>query len=185
MSKSGRQALTINADLAGLDDYMDALADNAEAAARPAAQAAVQVLYNRIRMNVAGMGRVSGNLYDSIYQAFSAANSSPGHAVYHTSWNPRKAPHGHLLEWGWFMRYRYYRGGDGQIRPMVRPGMDGKRPPSRHAGPEAMAAYYVPLPSPVHVPGRAFVRSAAADIDAAYKAAEETLLTHILWKAAS
>ncbi len=41
-----------------------------------------------------------GQLRDSIYRAYSEANSSPDLAVYHVSWNPKKAPHGHLLEFG-------------------------------------------------------------------------------------
>src|SRR5205085_5719958 len=41
-----------------------------------------------------------GALKASIYQVFSKDNSGSGHATYHVSWNAKKAPHGHLVEFG-------------------------------------------------------------------------------------
>ena len=174
---SGRNSFVLAADLSGLDAYLDQLGGRAEEAARPAAQAAAQVLYERVQMNVAGMGRATGNLASSIYQAYSASNSSPGGATYHVSWNARKAPHGHLLEYGWLQRYRYRPDGMG---PMVRPGMDGRKKPGRRATRAEKDAYYVTLPTPRHIPGRAFVRSAAGSFPQAFKAAEDELLGRIL-----
>lgn len=46
--------------------------------------------------------RVPGTLRDAIYLAYSDSRSVPqiGVAVYSVTWNSRKAPHGHLVEFG-------------------------------------------------------------------------------------
>lgn len=172
----GRNTFNIGADLAGLDGYMDELDDNAEAAARPASQAAIQVLYDHVKRNVAGMGKVSGNLDRSIYQVFSKTQSKPGVAVYQAGWNAKKAPHGHLLEWGWLQRYVYRPDGMG---PVVREGMEGKPKPGRKASRAEKDAYWLTLPTPKQVPGHAFVRSAEASFELAYQAAEAELIRRI------
>jgi hypothetical protein len=99
--------------------------------------------------------------------------------VYHVSWNAKKAPHGGLVEWGHLQRYRYYRGADGQIRPMVRPGMDSSKRPGRRASQAAKDAYYVPLPTPIQVPAKAFVRRSVDKFPQAYAAAEAELLRRL------
>ena len=98
------KTFAITADLSGLDSMTDGLAADAEAAARPAAQAMAQVLYDEVKRNVSRIKRKTGNLASSIYQAYSN-QSTPGHPVYHISWNARKAPHGHLVEYGHLQRY--------------------------------------------------------------------------------
>lgn len=173
-------SFSIGLDAAELDDLLDELGDAAETAARPAAQAATQVLYAEVKKNVGKLGKVTGNLDRSIYQAYSQENSRPGVATYHISWNARKAPHGHLVEYGHIQRYKYYRGNDGKIRPMVRPGMDGQRPPSKHAAQAEKDAYYVTLPTPIQVPAKSFVRNARAKFPEAVKAAEDELLKRIM-----
>ena len=175
----GRNSFTLRADLTALDSLVDQLEDDFEAAARPSAQAAAQILYDDILRNVAGIRRVTGNLSKSIYQAYSASSSRPGYAVYHVSWNAKKAPHGGLVEYGHLQRYRYYRGADGQIRPMVRPGMDGRKRPSRHAPQSVKDAYYVTLPTPLQIPAKAFVRRAVDKFPQAYAAAEAELLRRV------
>lgn len=97
--------LRISVDSAGMDLALDGIAADAEAAARPAAQAVAQVLYEEVQRNVARIKRKTGNLASSIYQAYSNDNSRQGHATYHVSWNARKAPHGHLVEFGHLQRY--------------------------------------------------------------------------------
>lgn len=89
--------------------------DSARAAeaVRPAAQAGAQVLYNAVVANVAALGRKTGNLARSIYQAHSEDNSWYGNHTYHVSWNARKAPHGHLVEFGYVARFERYIGSDG------------------------------------------------------------------------
>lgn len=186
MAGAGSNTFRIGFDTDDLQQYLDQLGKDAEEAIRPAAQAAAQVLYERVQINIKALGRVTGNLDRSIYQAFSPENSAKGQkAQYHVSWNHTKAPHGHLVEYGYLQRYRYYQDNQGRVRPMVRPGMDGKPPPGRRASQEQKNAYYVTLPTPRQVPGKAFVRNAAAAMPQAYLAAEEELLRRVLKKGGS
>lgn len=177
----GRNSVTIKADLRSINASINALALNAQQAVRPAAQAAAQVLYDEVQANVTKIKKKSGNLSNSIYQVFSKANSAPGRATYHVSWNAKTAPHAGLVEYGHLQRYRYYKGSDGQIRPMVRPGMDGKKRPGRRASRAEKDAYYVTLPSPLQVAARPFIRPAIDKFDLALKAAKEELSRRILY----
>jgi len=150
-------SVTITADLAGLDRMIDYLATDVDAAVRPAAYAGAQVLYRTVHHNVAGLHTVTGNLRRSIYCAYSRDNSGKGRATYHISWNYRKAPHGHLLENGHWMRYRVYRGKDGHLHT------DKSQP----------------LATPVWVPAHPFVRPAQARFAEATAAAEAELLSRL------
>lgn len=170
----------LRVDLSSLDALMDELGDRAEAAARPAAQAASQVLYNAVVRNVAQLGRGTGKLSNSIYQVYSEDRSGPASATYHISWNHRKAPHGHLVEFGYIQRYKVYVGSDGQWHTAVRPEMHGRRRPSRSASQAEKDAYYVPLAAPRQVAAKAFVRRAAAAFPAAEAAAKNRLLDEII-----
>ena len=181
----GKNTFSIEADLSGLDALLGQLEDGAAEAVRPMAQAAAQVFYDRVKTNVKALGRETGNLEDSIYQAFSPEKSQDGkRAEYHVSWNHKTAPHGHLVEYGYLQRYRYYKDNQGAVRPMVRPGMEGRKPPGRRASQAEKDAYYVTLPTPKQVPGKAFVRSASSSSAAAAKAAEEVLLRMLFEKGA-
>lgn len=102
---SGRQSVTFSMDTAGLNQWLNELEAEAQAAVRPAAQAGAQVLYDEVKRNVGRLKRKTGNLDRSIYQAFSRDNSGDGKVTYHVSWNTRKAPHGHLVEFGHLQRY--------------------------------------------------------------------------------
>lgn len=176
----GQGSFSIGADTSGLEDFLDALGDAAEEAVRPAAQAGIQVLYDQIKVNVASLGRLTGNLESSIYQYYSDEKSKQGlSAVYHASWNHQKAPHGQLLEFGWLQRYRYYQDNQGRVRPMVRPGMEGKPRPKRRASQAEKDAYYVTLPSPRWMPGHWFVSRAADSMERACLAAQAELLKRI------
>jgi len=177
----GRNSVTIKADLRALNAAIDALGMNAQQAVRPAAQAAAQVLYDDVKANVNKIKKKSGNLANAIYQVYSKTNSGPGHATYHVSWNAKTAPHAGLVEYGHLQRYRYYKGADGQIRPMVRPGMDGTKRPGRRATQAQKDAYYVTLPQPVQVAARPFMRPAIDKFDKALKAAQEELSRRILY----
>jgi hypothetical protein len=165
-------------DTSGLDALFDRMESNMNEAVRPAAQAAAQVLYDDVKKNVQALGRKTGKLDSSIYQVYSASSSSPGKATYQVSWNHKKAPHGWLIENGHLQRYQYYKRDDGQIRPMVRAGMEGKKP-ARRASQAVKDAYYVTLPVPIQVPAKAFVRRAIDKFPAAYAAAEAELLRRI------
>lgn len=153
-------AFSMRLDLADLG--MDQLAEGAEEAARPAAQAGAQVFYDRVKANVAKLGRVTGNLASSIYQVYSRDNSAKGRAQYHVSWNQKKAPHGHLVEYGHVQRYVVYIDKRGQWKTLVRPEMAGKPRPKRSAPQSVKDAYYVPLKGGPRVVGaKSFIRAAA------------------------
>lgn len=171
--------MSINADLSGFDRYLDDLGEHAEEAARPAAQAAAQVLYDAVKRNVAGMGRRTGKLAGAIYQAFSEDQSAVGRATYHVSWSHKKAPHGHLLEWGFWQRYQVAYTSKG-IVTLVRPGMQDQPKPRRRASQAEKDAYYLPREGgPRFIPGRAFVRGAQSAFPRARDAAEAELIRRI------
>lgn len=165
--------ISIKVDLGSLDALLDRKRDKVEAAARPAAQAGAQVIYDAVKANVAAIGSKSGNLSKSIYQAYSESNSGPGKATYHISWNAKKAPHGHLVEFGHIQRYKVYVGKDGKWYTAVRPNMQGKPKPSRRASQAVKDAYYVPLPTPKQVAARPFIRPAIQKADQSVAAARK------------
>jgi hypothetical protein len=118
---------------------LDRLEETATKAVRPAAGA--QVFYDEVNVNVARIKKKTGNLASSIYQVYSKDNSDEKRATYHISWNARKAPHGHLVEFGHIMTRKAYIGSDGNwytsnvllaapkqvaAKPFVRPAYDSK-----------------------------------------------------------
>lgn len=170
-------SFNLSIDMSAFESEMEQLAERAYKAVRPAAQAGAQVLYDRAKSNVAALGRKTGNLDRSIYQAFSESNSNESKSVYHISWNYIEAPHGHLLEFGYLQRYLYYQNNQGQIRPMVRPGMEGMPRPGRRASREQKDAYFMTRPGgPVQVPGKAFLRRAKDASPQAIQAMRDTFL---------
>lgn len=172
-------SLNLRADLTGLNRMLDQLGTDLQSAARPAAQAAADVFYRAIKANVGAIGKVSGNLERSLYQAYSKDHSAPGRAVYHISWNARKAPHGHLVEFGHIQRYRVYLNKHGEWKTLIRPAMVGTKKPARNAPQAVKDAYYVPLSAPRQVAARPFIRPALARAAEASAAAEGVLLTKL------
>lgn len=167
----------IRVDIRDLDAVIDGYQARLLENARPAAQAGAEVLYRAVLRNVNALGKKTGNLEKAIYQAHSTHESRPGVEVYHVSWNPRKAPHGYILEYGHIQRYAVHLAPDGNWYTLIRPGMRGKRKPSRRASQAVKDAYYVPRPGgPVQVPAAAFVRKAMSDFDRARAAMENRLL---------
>lgn len=154
--------VSMTCDVSGALAFLDAFgAQLRDQTTRRAAQAGAQVMVDEVRQRVASIGRDSGNLADSIYQAYSKDNSGPGHATYHVSWNAVKAPHGHLIEYGHWRYYATYTGPDGKPRTAVRPSMRGMPKPARRASRAQKDAYYVPLAGgPVWVAARPFIRPA-------------------------
>jgi hypothetical protein len=169
--------ITVNRER--LEALFDELDDAALLAARPAAQAAAQVLYEEALRNVDRLGRVTGNLARSVYQVYSVNNSGEGRATYHVSWNTRKAPHGHLVEFGYQQRYAVNLGKDGKWYTVVRPEMRGKPRPGRRAPQSVKDAYYVKLEQPRQIPARSFIRAAAVKLPQALDAAEREFLRRI------
>lgn len=166
----------LNIDTEGLEQLLRERADAVEAAARPAAQAMAQVYYDEVKRNVAAIPQKTGNLGKSIYQVFSQTDSVEGVASYHVSWNPRKAPHGHLLENGHLQRYVTYVGSNGQIYTAKRPEAYGKPRPRRSASQAERDAYYLPLATPRQVKAYAFVRRALSKTTEAVEAGKKVIL---------
>ena len=117
-------AFEMSVDMSDIFTKLDALDVDARGLMRPAAQAGAQVFYDEVLLRVpvatktvkrkSGKVIAPGALKASIYQAYSADNSSDRTATYHISWNARKAPHGHLIENGHWMRVV---GKDGPMQP--------------------------------------------------------------------
>lgn len=153
---SGAKTQSFFVDASGIDgiaDYLDALGDTVKEAIRPVAYAGARVIYDRVKLNVAGMGRVTGNLDRAIYHAFMPEHSVEGKtALYRVSWNVKKAPHGRLLEHGWVQKYKVYM-------------RDGKWYTNKNA----------PLETPKQHPGYGFIRRAHSALPEAQAAMLEEL----------
>jgi HK97 gp10 family phage protein len=118
-------AFAIKFDASGLNEALDGISEASDEAVRPAAQAGIQVLYDEMLLRVpvstkvrklkSGRTVAPGALKASLYQAYSKDNSGKGFATYHSSWNYRKAPHGHLVEHG---------SSQSPAHPFVRPAYD-------------------------------------------------------------
>ena len=106
--------MKITMGLSKFKEGLKATAQKLNDATRPAAQAGIQVIYDRARELVPvsdashkfyGTHGVygpyqPGNLRDAIYQVFSKDNSFRDVSTYHVSWNSAKAPYGHMVELG-------------------------------------------------------------------------------------
>lgn len=80
-----------------LDVALDAFAAKVKGVAAVGAQAMAQAVYEDAK----ALAPVkSGKLRASIYQVHSKDKSIDGRQEYHVSWNRKKAPHGHLVEFG-------------------------------------------------------------------------------------
>lgn len=97
----------------GLDKDFNQLKENT----RPAAQAMAEIFYRQAKANVLRLNQVTGNLYASIYQKYDDDDAKEGVARYVVSWrtsggNLPRAPHGHLVEFGYIQTYaRYFKDG--------------------------------------------------------------------------
>jgi len=81
-------------------------ADMKEHVVRSAAHAGALLFYDEARRRAPVYGGAPrkgikpGQLRDAIYRAFAEKKSSDVVKMYEVSWNTRKAPHGHLIEYG-------------------------------------------------------------------------------------
>ena len=154
----GNNSVTFSMDTTGLMQWLNELEAEAQAAVRPAAQAGAQVLYDEVKRNVARLKRKTGNLERAIYQAFGPDNSAEGRVTYHVSWNRRKAPHGHLVEFGHLQRYEV------SFDPNTKRFTTHKDRP---------------LPAPKQIAAKPFVRPAMAKFPQALEAAKEELFKRL------
>jgi len=79
--------------------------------------AMANVIYEAAKSN-AETNKKSGLLYNSIYRVYSPEKSSDEAKLYRISWNKKKAPHGHLIEFGTSRAPAY---------PFMRPAFDRVR----------------------------------------------------------
>lgn len=99
--------------LSGIDEDFETLKENT----RPAAQAMAQVFYENARENVLRLNTITGNLLNSIYQKYDDDDLEEGVSRYVVSWRTSgkglaRAPHGHLIEFGYVQTYaRYFKDG--------------------------------------------------------------------------
>ena len=107
-------SMRVRLDVSKFKEAIRAEAEKLHKATRPAAQAGVQIIYERARINVpvskaahkfygshGVYGPYSpGNLRNAIYQVFSESNSHKDYSVYHISWNKDQAPYGFMVELG-------------------------------------------------------------------------------------
>jgi HK97 gp10 family phage protein len=70
--------------------------------------------YDEVRLN-AEKNKKSGTLYSAVYRVYSPEKSTDDQKTYRISWNKKKAPHGHLIEFGTSRAPAY---------PFVRPAFD-------------------------------------------------------------
>lgn len=186
------KSFSIKTNGPALSSLLDGLEDDMYAATRVGAQAGAQVLYDQVKQNVAAIGRVTGNLDKSIYQVFDKEESKVvgsrsgrdtySSATYSVSWRtggpaglPR-APHGHLIEYGYLQKYQTYVNKKGEWKTAIRPEMQGKPKPR---GKAAKDSYYVLRAVPKQVAARPFIRAAASAFDNAAKAMEDAFVAEL------
>lgn len=94
-----------------------------------------------------GGSKSPGLLQRAIYVAYRDAVSTEAKQVYAISWNAKKAPHGHLIEFGHWQTHVRYKGKDGNwytgaklavpkwvpAHPFLRPAMDAAMAQARAA----------------------------------------------------
>lgn len=106
--------MAVRMNVAGFKEALRAKVDVLHAATRPAAQAGVQIIYDRARIN-APVSQDShffyirgkkygpyppGNLRDSIYQVYSKEKSFKDVSTYQISFNKSEAPYGYIVHNG-------------------------------------------------------------------------------------
>jgi HK97 gp10 family phage protein len=66
--------------------------------------AMAKVTYDEVKANAAGANDgphiKTGTLYSAIYRVYSPEKSTDDQKTYRVSWNHKKAPHGHIIEFG-------------------------------------------------------------------------------------
>lgn len=166
-------------EITKLESFLGELGDAVQALVAPAAEAAAQVIYERMQFNVAQIPQIAGNVAESIYLVDASDGRPEGVASYHISWDSKEAPHASLIEYGYWQRYavRYTRQG---WVTQIRPEMQGKPEPGPYASQAQKDAYYLPRPGgPAYIAGKAFARGALSAAEKACDAAESVLLAHI------
>lgn len=179
----GANTIQFSMDTSGLDRLLGEWGETLTQSAPAIAAAGAKVVYDEVHKNVDSMGTKTGNLKKSIYRKLSEEKSdrAKGKIVYNVSWNYKKAPHGRLLEWGWWQRYQVYVGLDGKWYTKIKPGVKGKvKKPGKNATQAQRDAYYVPMKGgPRYRQGYAFIRRAQSSFPRALQAMETEIIKRI------
>lgn len=118
-------------DLSSVLAGLDRLSGVSESLARSMAVAAGQVVRDEAK---ARAPVDTGKLRDALYLAYSDRRSRESTVVYSVTWNSKKAPHGHLLEFGHWQVVGGKRGKGGvevgftPARPFLRPAYEAVAP---------------------------------------------------------
>ena len=113
-------AFVAHADFSGLYAGIDQLTDRLRTSvARTMAVAAGAVLRDEAKARAPegteeGGSITPGLLKSAIYLAYKPTRSVNGQQVYSVSWNHKKAPHGHMVEFGYLQTVITYKADDGE-----------------------------------------------------------------------
>lgn len=151
-------SVRVSFDAAGLKAQIAQFGEDLQSkCARPAAHQGALVLYDEMRERVpVGEGLLKAN----IYRWHDETESVGGKHVYLIGPRKRKAPHWHLVEYGWTQYFKARQLPDGRWVTLVRPEMRGKKPPSSRAPLAVKQAYYQPLDTPKKHPAKPYIRGA-------------------------
>ena len=89
--------MKVSLDADALLSGLDALADDAYSVARTMGAAVGAAMRDEAKASIRSR---SGLLASSLYVAFNPETSTNTSVMYSVSWNRKKAPHGHLVEFG-------------------------------------------------------------------------------------
>ena len=132
--------ISMSFDFSKIAKKLDGMAQAAERATRPAAQAGAQVFYDEVKQRVPMSAKPHksgkktynpGTLRKAIYQAFADKESGDGKAMYRVSWNKTHAFYGRFVEFGTSKM---------AAKPFLRPAYDAARARALQAVQERMAA---------------------------------------------
>jgi HK97 gp10 family phage protein len=95
--------MTFKIDISQLANIKEAMKDLADTVNQKVAiegtAAMAKVVYDEARLNASRHVK-SGKLLGAIYRVYSPERSGDTRKTYRISWNKKKAPHGHLIEFG-------------------------------------------------------------------------------------
>jgi len=88
-------------------------------------------VYEELKLNTSPprMGRVTGNMHNAVYRAYSPERSNDERQIYHVGVNKAKAPHWHFFELGTSKM---------PARPFIRPAFESRKDEAIKAGMKRM-----------------------------------------------
>lgn len=136
-------SIKANVDFSEAVKGLEALLETRVSLARSMGVAGGQVIRDEVKLRAPvgteeGGSLRPGSLRDSIYLAYRDGRSTDTRQAYSISWNAKKAPHGHLVEFGHWQTHAVYKDKEGSwtlgaplaqpkwvpAKPFVRPGFE-------------------------------------------------------------